>query len=50
MAAGEEMDSAGMVMDTGSLAEFRAAVHLALVTIVSSSVFLAKPLIELALR
>lgn len=39
-----------MVMDTSSLAQLRATVHLASVSIVSSSVFLAKPLIELARR
>lgn len=50
MAAGEEIDGVGMVMDTGSLAQLRAPVHLALVTIVSLPVFLAQPLIELAVR
>lgn len=33
VAAGEEIDGVGMVMDTGSLAQLRAPVHLALVTI-----------------
>lgn len=50
MAADEEMDGVGMVIDTGSLAQLSAPFHLALVTIVSLSVFLAEPLIELAVR
>lgn len=50
MAAGEVMDGVGMVMDTGSLAQLGAPIHLALVTIVSLPVSLAQPLIELAVR
>ena len=50
VAAGEEIDGVGTVMDTGSLAQLGAPIHLALVTIVSLSVFLAEPLIELAVR
>lgn len=51
VAAGEEMDGEGKVMDTGSLAQFRAPpIHLALVAIVSLPVFLAQPLIALAAR
>lgn len=50
VAAGEEMDGVGMVMDTGSLAPLRGPIHLALVAIVSLSVLLAQPLIELAMR
>lgn len=38
---GEEMDGVGKVMDTGSLAQLKAYIHLALVTIVSVPVFLA---------
>ncbi len=50
VAAGEEMDGVGVVMDTGSLALFRGPIHLALVAIVLLSVFLAQPLIKLAVR
>lgn len=50
VAAGEKIDGVGMVMDTGSLALLRAPIHLALVTIVSLPIFLAQPLIELAVR
>lgn len=50
MAAGEERDTGGMVMDTGSLAQLGAPVHMVLVAIVSHSVSLAQPLIELAER
>lgn len=39
VAAGEEIDGVGMVMDTGSLAQLRAPIHLALVTIVLLPVF-----------
>lgn len=50
VAASEKIDGVGMVMDTGSLAQLRAPIHLALVTIVLLPVFLAEPLIELAVR
>lgn len=46
----KKIDGVGMVMDTGSLAELTAPVHLALVTIVLRPIFLAQPLIELAVR
>lgn len=46
----KKIDGVSTVMDTGSLAELTAAVHLALATIVLRSVFLAQPLIELAVR
>lgn len=41
VAVGEEMDGVGKVMDTGSLAQLKAYIHLALVTIVSVPVILA---------
>lgn len=51
VAVGEEMDGGtGTLMDTGSLAELGAPVHLALVTIVLLPIFLELPMIELAER
>lgn len=46
----KKIDGVGTVMDTGSLAELTAPVHLALVTIVLRPIFLAQPLIELVVR
>lgn len=46
----KKIDGVGMVIDTGRLAELTDPVHLALVTIVLRTVFLAQLWIELAVR